>query len=255
MDKNKLRLAAKILVESNYTVAFTGAGISIESGIPPFRGEGGLWNSYNPEILDLETYLDFPEKSWSAIKSLFYDFFGQAKPNKAHFILAEMEQKGLLKEVITQNIDHLHQDAGSKLVHEFHGRSNYFVCIKCNTYYAVSDIRLTNQPPLCQKPTCKGLLKPDFVFFGEEIPKPAYDASLEAATRAQAFILIGTSGEIMPASSIPIIAKQKGCRMIEINPNTSRFTSTITDIHIPMTASKGLQLLMDEMRIFKNEKN
>lgn len=239
--------AADLIKKSHYTVAFTGAGISVESGIPPFRGEGGLWNTYDPSILDLSTYLQTPELAWPAIKALFYDFFGKAEPNLAHIKLAELEKKGFLKEIITQNIDNLHQSAGSKLVHEFHGRLNYFVCTRCNTYYKVSDIDIGIKSPLCIDTDCRSLLKPDFIFFGEGIPDKAYQASLNAAKQAKVFVIIGTSGEIMPASSIPILAKQNGCEIIEINPNFSSFTNSITDVFIQANASEGLSRLLAKL--------
>ena len=235
--------AAQLIKDSSYTVAFTGAGISVESGIPPFRGEGGLWNTYDPSILDLSTYLQTPELAWPAIKALFYDFFGKAEPNLAHFKLAELERKSLLREIITQNIDNLHQEAGSSIVHEFHGRLNYFVCTKCNRYYKSSAIHINNHPPTCLDSKCGALLKPDFIFFGEGIPDQAYRASIQAAKLAEVFIIIGSSGEIMPASTIPILAKQNGCKIVEINPNSSRFTNSITDVFIQANASEGLSKL------------
>ena len=103
-----LKESARIIKESNYTIAFTGAGISVESGIPPFRGEHGLWNKYDPQVLDLGYYLENAEKCWYYIREIFYDFFADAKPNMAHKWLAEMELKGFLNSVITQNIDMLH---------------------------------------------------------------------------------------------------------------------------------------------------
>lgn len=244
----EIKKAAEYIRQSAYTVAFTGAGISVESGIPPFRGEGGLWNTYDPSILDLDLYLRNPERSWPAIRSLFYDFFGAAKPNEAHYILAEMERLGLVKEIITQNIDNLHQKAGSKKVYEFHGRLNYFVCPQCQTYYKLEDIEITQDPPKCLSESCLAVLKPDFIFFGEGIPEQAYRNSIWAARNADVLIIIGTSGEIMPASSIPILAKQKGCKIIEINPNKTNYTSTITDAFIQAKASEGLSKLVQEIK-------
>lgn len=251
MTELAIERAANMIANSSYTVAFTGAGISVESGIPPFRGEGGLWNTYDPGILDLEAYLYAPEKAWPAVKALFYDFFGIAKPNLAHYKLAEMEQNGFLKEIITQNIDNLHQEAGSRVVHEFHGRSNYFVCTKCNTYYNSSQLILDNKPPYCLDSSCRGLLKPDFIFFGEGIPEKAYRASLHAASNASVFILIGTSGDVVPASSIPVFAKQNGSAIIEINPNSSNFTNSITDVFIQENASEGLRQLVAKLGEFR----
>ncbi|MBN2519655.1 MAG: NAD-dependent protein deacylase, partial [Bacteroidales bacterium] len=143
---NKINEAANLIRHSSRTVAFTGAGISVESGIPPFRGENGLWSKYDPVFLDINYFHQYPEKSWPLIKEIFYDFFGEAKPNAAHYALAEMEQKNLLHSLITQNIDNLHQIAGSKQVYEFHGNSRNLICQKCLTYYTVQEIDLSNLP-------------------------------------------------------------------------------------------------------------
>lgn len=234
----KIREAAQLILNSKRTTAFTGAGISVESGIPPFRGDGGLWSQYDPIILDLSYYLSNHKKSWPIIKKLFFDFFGNAKPNKAHNILATWEDSGFIEDIITQNIDNLHQKAGSKKVYEFHGTSESFVCTKCSKKYKVTELELSEESPLCPKDNCKGLLKPNFIFFGEGIPTFAYEKSLFAAQNSDLFIVVGTTGEIMPASQIPIIAKQNGCKIIEINTMPSNYTKSITDIFLQDRATK-----------------
>jgi len=244
MLRNEIQFAAELIRNSKYTVAFTGAGISVESGIPPFRGEGGLWNKYDPIILDLNYFSQKPQESWPAIKRLFFDFFGEAKPNAAHIALARMEQKGLLKSIITQNIDNLHQEAGSKTVYEFHGNARQFVCMDCGEIYQRNDIALEEKAPRCLKNNCNGLLKPDFIFFGEGIPTEAYQESINAANNAEVFILIGTTGEIMPASQIPHLAKQNGAKIIEINIEESNFTQSITDVFIRANATEAMSELL-----------
>jgi len=131
ITKVNIEKAAKIIKSAKHVTAFTGAGISVESGIPPFRGDGGIWGKYDPKILDLPYFLANPLDSWIVIKEIFYEFFGKAKPNNAHKMLAEMESLGWLKAIITQNIDNLHQEAGSKNVIEFHGNSKILVCTNC----------------------------------------------------------------------------------------------------------------------------
>jgi len=244
MLSNEIQVAAEIIRNSKYTVAFTGAGISVESGIPPFRGEGGLWNKYDPIILDLNYFSQKPQESWPAIKNLFFDFFGEAKPNVAHIGLAKLEQKGLLKSIITQNIDNLHQEAGSKTVYEFHGNARQFVCMDCGKIYQRDNITLDEKAPRCLKNNCNGLLKPDFIFFGEGIPTKAYQESINAANTAEVFILIGTTGEIMPASQIPHLAKQNGAKIIEINIEESSFTQNITDVFIRAKATEAMSELL-----------
>jgi NAD-dependent deacetylase len=241
MDDKLIYQAVELIKKSKHTTAFTGAGISVESGIPPFRGEGGLWKKYDPRMLDIDYFMANPVDSWFVIKEVFYDFMGNAKPNEAHNVLARMESKGLLQAIITQNIDNLHYEAGSKNVYEFHGNSQHLVCLHCETKYNVKSIDLKILPPKC--PNCGEILKPDFVFFGEEIPTDAYSKSVRESADAELFIVIGTTGEVMPACSIPIQAKRCGARIIEINPDASSFTDTITDIYLQGKASEIMSLL------------
>lgn len=245
LNEIQIHKAAEILRMSKYTIAFTGAGISVESGIPPFRGDDGIWSKYDPKTLELGFFYENPLESWEVIKQLFYDFFGNAKSNKAHIVLAEMEKQGMLKCVITQNIDNLHQQAGSKVVHEFHGNSQKLVCTGCHSYFVPEDIDFDNLPPYCSK--CGGLLKPDFVFFGESIPVDAFENSVEAAGKANAVILIGSTGEVMPAAQIPYIARKNGAAIIEVNPEKSNFTRSITDVFLEGKAAEVMEKLNDAL--------
>ncbi len=235
--------AAKLIKNAKHVTAFTGAGISVESGIPPFRGENGLWSKFDPIFLDIHYFQQNPLKSWKLIKEIFYDFFGKAEPNAAHIALAEMEKSGYINAIITQNIDNLHQIAGSKNVFEFHGNSRDLICTNCKKIYSVKDIDLSHLPPKCVD--CGNVLKPDFVFFGESIPEPARAISFTEAKIADVFILIGTTGEIMPASIIPIEAKQNGGKIIEVNVQPSNYTNTITDLFLKGKATKIMQKLLN----------
>ena len=228
--KDPFREAAILLKQSRFTTAFTGAGISVESGIPSFRGEGGLWNKYDPKVLDLQYFLEDPSGSWAVIKELFYDFFNSARPNKAHLVLARMEREGMLGRTITQNIDNLHQEAGSGMVFEFHGNTKNLRCLHCHRLYKAGQISLDHFPPTCRE--CGGILKPDFVFFGEAIPQLPLAAAYEAASLSDVFLIIGTTGEVMPANQIPVMAKQYGAKIIEVNPEPSNYTKEITDIFL-----------------------
>lgn len=241
MNENDLHKAIDLIVSSKYAVAFTGAGISVESGIPPFRGEHGLWSKYDPNVLDLNNFHVNPIEAWKVIKEIFYDFFGEAKPNDAHFALADMEKQGLLKAIITQNIDNLHYEAGSKEVYEFHGNSRMLVCPYCSKKYHASEINLI-EIPLCDH--CHAVLKPDFIFFGEGIPEMAYKKSFEAAKKTDLMIIIGSTGEVVPASSIPSFAKQNGAKIIEINPEKTLFTNSITDIFLQGKATEVMNELL-----------
>jgi NAD-dependent deacetylase len=230
--------AAQLIKTAKFLTAFTGAGISKESGIPVFRGDDGVYSQYDHSLLEIRNYKTRNEESWKAVKAIFYDFFDTAKPNAAHIILAEWEKLGLLKYVITQNIDNLHQDGGSENVIEYHGTKDNFVCLNCGKNFRLKELNLTEQPPYCS--VCKGLLKPDFVFFGEPIPEKAARFSYDVAKKSDVHLVIGTTGEVQPASYIPYYAKKSGAIIIEINPEKSKFTNTITDIYINMKAGEAL---------------
>ncbi|MFO8234160.1 MAG: NAD-dependent deacylase [Bacteroidales bacterium] len=243
MEKKKLTEASELILKSRHSTGFTGAGISVESGILPFRGKNGLWNKYDPGILDLDYFYSNPLESWKVIKEIFYDFFVSVKPNDGHKALAELEKLGLLNAVITQNIDNLHQETGSETVYEFHGNSRDLICQHCSETYPVTEELIKELPPRCDK--CNGVLKPDFIFFGEMIPEYAYIKSVEEASKADVFVIVGSTGEVVPASMIPPMAKENGAKIIEVNPNESQFTQSITDIFLQGKAEDVLPTLVE----------
>lgn len=220
-------------------IAFTGAGVSVESGIPPFRGSGGLWNTTHPIFLEIEYFHKKPLQAWKKIKEIFYDKLVDAEPNIAHLVLARMKKRGFLESVITQNIDHLHQKAGNKYVYELHGTYRRLVCTECNSEYDMSFADLNFLPPTCY--ICKGILKPDIVFFNEPIPAFAKKRSFEEAEKADLILIIGTHAEVLPAAEIPKIAKNTGAKIIEINIKPSYFTHSITDIFIQAKATEAME--------------
>jgi NAD-dependent deacetylase len=152
-----------------------------------------------------------------------------------------MEQSGMLEAIVTQNIDNLHQLAGSQTVLEFHGNSNRLVCPLCSQTTDIDQIDLNQIPPHC--PVDGAILKPDFIFFGEGIPLQAYEKSFEAARNCEVCLIIGSTGEVTPAAYVPQTAKSNGAVIIEINPEESLFTHTITDIHLRGKAGEELGLL------------
>jgi NAD-dependent deacetylase len=250
MDKYITEAAQKILHSSHLT-AFTGAGISVESGIPPFRGEGGLWNSYDPIVLDLDYFHQNPLEAWTVIHKLFYDFFGKADPNAAHIGLADLEKMGLLKTVITQNIDNLHQEAGNTDVVEFHGTAQSLVCTSCGKKFHKNDIDFSSLPVQCDH--CNSLVKPDFIFFSEGIPPVAYARAVHEAENADILLIIGTSGEVMPASMIPHLAKEKGAQIIEINTDDNIYAHGSNDIFLQGKAGEIMTKLIHEIKTLRNE--
>ncbi len=233
---NNIEIVADLIKKSKYAIGFTGAGISVESGIPPFTGAGGLWNKYDPKFIELSFFYSNPKKSWEEMRKIFFNSMGTAKPNKAHEVLALMEKNNILKGIITQNIDGLHQAAGSTNVVEFHGTINTLACIDCNLRYKISEIDISKEIPRC--PSCNGILKPDFVFYGEGINKTNYDKSLVMANKADLVIIVGTAGQVMPACYLPFTAKRNGAKIIEVNTLESSFTSQITDYYFQTKATK-----------------
>ena len=246
----KIKAAARIIRDDpEKGMAFTGAGISVESGIPPFRGADGLWSKVDPSFIEIDTFLNEPEKSWAKIRELFYDHWGQAKPNSAHFRLAEMVRRGMIAGIVTQNIDCLHQRAGAPAdkVHEFHGTLDSLVCMRCSAVYGPDRSLIEQSLPSC--PKCGGLLKPDFVFFGEGIPEAAFKNSFRLAETCAWCLVIGTSGEVMPACEVPRTAKQHGAKIIEINPEPTAFTRTVTDVFLQGKAGEMMDALAAELGI------
>jgi len=241
---NSIRQAAALIRGAGYLTAFTGAGISVESGIPPFRGPGGLWGKYDPRTLELDYFISHPEKAWPVIREIFYDNFGVAKPNRAHEALADWERRGLLKTLVTQNIDNLHYLAGSRNIVEFHGNSRLLACLTCGRRVEAARALLEKLPPRC---SCGGVYKPDFIFFGEGIPPEAHARAQEAARRTDVMLVVGSTGEVYPAALVPRWASEAEAKIIEINPQTSEFTGSVADIHLPLKAAEAFGLIEKEL--------
>jgi NAD-dependent deacetylase len=237
-----IREAAEIIRSSRHLVAFTGAGISVESGVPPFRGPDGLWSSHDPKYLELSYFHRHPDKCWKILKEIFYEHFAAAQPNDAHKVLAGLEKRGLLKAVITQNIDNLHQLAGSRNVIEFHGNTRDLRCVSCGRIKAANPDVLEVLPPRC---SCGGILKPDCIFFGEGVPQSAWVESRSEIDSADVLLVVGSTGEVYPAASLPHQAAGNGATIIEINPGESSFTRTITDLFVAMPAGNALKRIQE----------
>lgn len=235
--------AAQAVRKARYAMAFTGAGISVESGIAPFRGPGGLWEKHDPSYFDKRYFVSHPDKCWPLLKELFYDVLATARPNAGHLALADLERQGRLEAVITQNIDNLHQVAGSVEVHEYHGGMGFMDCLSCRRKTPAAQVSLDRLPPAC--PHCGGLLKPDVVFFGEPIPEEAHRFSTMAAHECDVLIIVGTSGNVQPAARIPHLAKSTGATVIEVNVQPTPYTASVTDIFLQGPAGRTLSDLRD----------
>jgi len=244
MNPDEIKEAAKIFRDSRLSLALTGAGISVESGIPDFRSPGGLWERYNPaEYGTIWAFRDDAAKVWKMIRETS-ELVDRAQPNPAHLGLAQLQHLGILHTIITQNIDSLHQKAGATRVIEYHGSSRTLSCLTCGARYN-AEAKKEEFPPRC---ACTEILKPDVVFFGESIPLEALRESQLLASSCTALLVIGTSAEVAPANTIPRTAKLAGARVIEINVQPTALTSSFTDIFLQGKASSMMIRLVEEMQ-------
>lgn len=249
--------AAQILARSRNAVALTGAGVSTESGIPDFRSPGGLWTRIDPGEFSIDRFLQNPSRFWRMHMQLKAsgDFnMAAANPNAAHYALARMEQMGLLKCVITQNVDNLHQRAGSVEVVEYHGNLLRAACMKCRALEPIEFVeqRLEDgeeETPRCRK--CEGLLKPDAVFFGEAIPSKALMVSQVQAYKCDVLLVVGTSLQVYPAAEIPMTVKMKDppATVIEINMEPSALSRNVSDLVLLGSAGQIVSKLLENLEM------
>lgn len=240
-----IKKAAKDLSLAKNVVALTGAGISVESGIPPFRGKGGIWEKYDPmEFAHIDAFMKDPAKVWNVLIKEMKELVDTAKPNDGHLGLARLEEKGILKTVITQNVDGLHQKAGNTDVIEFHGNFAWQKCMICNMRVKTIRVSMLQIPPRC---VCGGILRPECIFFGEMIPSNHLSRSREVASRCDIMLVVGTSAIVQPASFMPVISKQSGAKVIEINPEKTPLTQDISDYLIMGKAGTVMKQIMEEL--------
>ncbi len=243
--EDSIKKVAGYIAAAKHVVALTGAGISVESGIPPFRGKGGLWEKFDPmEVAHIDSFMKNPEKVWRLLISAMKDLLVSAKPNAAHLGLARLEELGLLKTVITQNIDGLHQMAGNTDVVEFHGNFAWLRCLDCGSREQTVEVELSQMPPKCE---CGGIFRPECVFFGETIPPKELDRSQIAASTCDLMLVVGTSAVVQPAAFMPVIAKQSGATVIEINPEPTPLTGTTSTILVQGKAGKAMREITAEV--------
>ena len=248
----QLECAAQIVAESSYVIALVGAGLSKESGIPTFRGGDGLWDKHGEPPMDgYQRFLADPATWWAqrlAEQDTMSDFtraIDEARPNAGHIAMAEMERLGYLKHTITQNIDNLHQEAGSVAITEIHGNRTKMRCIGCSRRWPRAEFRSEEVPPRC--PDCGELVKSDTVMFGEPIPQDAIESCYQEAQRADAVLLVGTSAVVYPAAEFPVIAHRRGARLIEINPQETPLTGVSSAV-LRSPSGTVLPLLLDRVR-------
>lgn len=241
-----LREASRLLAERRNAVALTGAGISVESGIPSFRGAQGLWGKYDPmEYATLHAFMRSPGKVWEMLSEMI-SICGNAAPSAAHNGLSALEKMGVVRAVITQNVDGLHQAGGSDRVIEYHGNLDELICVFCWKRFETRKRWVIGDLPLCD---CGQILKPNVVLFGEPIPWLAQEQAEEEARTCGILLVIGTSAQVSPACDIPRIAKESGAAVVEINPEPTPLTGTVTDIHLPGSAS---EVIREMVRLFRD---
>jgi NAD-dependent deacetylase len=217
--------AAELLAAAQHAIAMTGAGVSAESGIPTFRGEGGLWTKYDPvKVSSIDSFMADPASYWEVSRERGRVALA-ARPNPGHLALAGMEAMGRLVAVVTQNTDGLHQDAGSRRVIELHGSGRTVRCLDCGRREPRSEVQArldVEMPPRCRN--CGSIfLKPTVVLFGEPMPVAAVQEAFALAGHADVVLVVGSSLVVYPAAEVPLVAVRAGARMIVVNAEPTPF--------------------------------
>jgi NAD-dependent deacetylase len=242
---------AALILESSRVVVFTGAGISTESGIPDFRSPGGIWTKFDPDDFTIQKFMS-SEKTRRMQWQMMAEggLLKDAEPNQAHHAVAELEKLGKLTCVITQNIDNLHQKAGSSpdKVFELHGNMKFVRCMSCDRRFPVEDIlqRLDKEEiPDCQ--FCRGILKPDAVFFGESLPQQVLNDAIQHARNCDLFIVIGSTLVVYPAAYMPMYAVESGAKLVIINLSPTPMDAKAAAL-ITASAGEAMGKIVEKVR-------
>ncbi len=245
---NPIDQAAHLLSDSRQAVAFTGAGVSAESGVPTYRDQGGLWQKYDPNrYASYDYFVRDPSYYWNFFLEIRRPLLKTARPNPAHLALARLEADGWLHSVITQNIDGLHQVAGSREVRELHGSARLTRCMSCGTEYTIDEVLPETDPeipPSCGK--CGGVVRPGVVLFGESLPAAILDLATSEARTSDLLIAIGSSLTVYPAAALPEIAREAGAKIIVINVDPTPLDS-VADVVFHDRAGKILPQILARM--------
>ena len=249
-EQGPIDAAAELMVQSSFVLALVGAGLSVESGIPTFRGPGGLWTRFGePSPGGYQSFLEDPAAWWKGqldeaadpARAEFRAAIDVARPNAGHLAMTRLEEIGVLKLTITQNVDNLHQEAGSRRVVEIHGNRTKVRCVGCEARWPRRDFSIEEYPPRC--PKCGGLIKHDTVMFGEPIPPGVLETCFQETARCDCMILVGTSATVYPAAGFPESVKETGGCLIEANPNETPLTG-MSDVVLRGSTSESLPLLV-----------
>jgi NAD-dependent deacetylase len=250
--EDKINKVARMIADAKRVVVFTGAGISTESGIPDFRSPGGLWTKYDPDDFTIDKFLGSAatrKKMWRQLRE--GGLMEEALPNPAHYAIVELEKMGKLSSLVTQNVDNLHQKAGSNpaIIRELHGNMQMLVCLNCQERYPLEMIK-ENSPSADHVPTCeycRGILKPDVIFFGEALPQDTLMQATQEAEECDLLIVIGSSLVVYPAAYIPIYAKQSGAGIVIINIGPTE-QDHIADVLIDAKAGEVMASIVKRLK-------
>lgn len=233
-------------ISASTTIVFlTGAGISAESGVPTFRGAGGLWQQFRPEELaNFDAFTSNPElvQSWYSHRK---ELAEKVNPNAGHFAITELQQKVADCHVVTQNVDSLHQRAGNRSVIELHGNIFRSYCIECRKAYD-GDHYKHQEGAISHCSACGGLIRPDVIWFGEGLPQEAYKKAEELCQRTDLLFSVGTSGSVYPAAGLPSLAKSNGAFVVEVNPEPTEISS-LMDVVFRTSSSTALSHIVQSV--------
>ena len=262
---NEIKKAASILAESTYAVASSGAGVSAESGIPTFRDPGGVWDKLDPaEVGTTSGLMNTLQTKAHILLPFFLDFldiFERAEPNPGHYALASLEKKGILKCVITQNVDNLHRESGTTNLIEVHGNFFRMSCLSCRNKHTVNRKSFIREVRNCINALdkfdidsflsiaesceqCSRITRPDVVMFGESVQE--LPAAFQAAEKSDVMLVLGTSGVVYPAAYFPVKAKETGAKIILINPNENPFPG-MTDVYLPLKTGEAMPAILEHI--------
>jgi NAD-dependent deacetylase len=229
--------AARILLDHPPFLVLTGAGISVESGLPPFRGTGGIWTRYDPEDYGhIRTFRNEPERAWVLLSELIKGSL-TAKPNQAHIALTRLQERKLAGAIITQNVDGLHRLAGSRDILDVHGDARKILCPSCGKREELIEVLDGKPDPLCE---CGAYRRPDIVFYGESLPEEKIERAWNLAMSGMDLLVIGTSGIVFPVAHIPYLVKVSGGRLVVIDPHDVGLSPDVIEVHIREKAVFGM---------------
>jgi len=244
-----ISFAADLFRQSKHAVCLTGAGLSTPSGIPDFRSTGtGLWSRDEPmEVASLNTFRTAPENFFGWFRPLANQIYN-AQPNSAHYSLAELEKAGRIHSIVTQNIDMLHQKAGSQFVIELHGTMQTLTCTQCyhkeQTSFHLDSFVENGKIPCCSK--CGGMLKPDVILFGEQLPQAAWFKAQHEARQCDLMLVVGSSLEVLPVAGLPMQALDHGAHLVIVN-NMQTYLNIRADVVISEDAAEVIPAIAEKV--------